>query len=107
MDGAFPSDTSNTGGGWAQQGQEWTLEEDLEVMQELKNIRHGVLSHKNMTVREAEKIQHVLKVWCRRVCVRALHLAASLRACMQGRWRRTVCHARLGVVRMSNVGSKR
>jgi hypothetical protein len=40
------------------------LEEDLEVMQELKNIRLGVLSHKNMTVREAEKIQHVLKVSC-------------------------------------------
>ena len=46
------------------QGQEWTLEEDLEVMQELKNIRLGVLSHKNMTAREAEKIQHVLKVSC-------------------------------------------
>ena len=41
MDGAFPSDTSNTGGGWEQQGQEWTLEEDLEVMQELKNIREA------------------------------------------------------------------
>jgi hypothetical protein len=33
-------------------------------MQELKNIRLGVLSHKNMTVREAEKIQQVLKVSC-------------------------------------------
>ncbi len=47
------------------------MEEDLEVMQELKSIRHGVLSHKNMTVREAEQIQHVLKVWCRLVCAGA------------------------------------
>eukprot|EP00802_Teleaulax_amphioxeia_P007136 Tamp_07142.p1 GENE.Tamp_07142~~Tamp_07142.p1 ORF type:complete len:715 (+),score=161.30 Tamp_07142:261-2147(+) len=45
-------------------GAEWTLEEDLAVMQELKRIRHGVLSHKNMTEYEAGKIQHVLKVCC-------------------------------------------
>ena len=40
------------------------MEEEEVVMQELKNIRLGVLSHKKMTVREAEKIQHVLKVLC-------------------------------------------
>ena len=44
------------------QGQEWTHEEDVEVMVQLRNIRQGNLSHKNMTVREAEKIQDVLKV---------------------------------------------
>ena len=44
------------------QGQEWTHEEDVEVMVQLRNIRQGSLSHKNMTVREAEKIQDVLKV---------------------------------------------
>jgi hypothetical protein len=38
------------------------LEEEEVVMQELKNIRLGVLSPKKMTAREAEKIQHVLKV---------------------------------------------
>ena len=42
-------------------GCEWTNEEDAEVMQQLSEIRHGQLSLKNMTVREAEKIQAVLK----------------------------------------------
>jgi hypothetical protein len=46
----------------ARQGQEWTNEEDLEVMLQLRSIRQGNLTHKNMTVREAEKIQDVLKV---------------------------------------------
>jgi len=32
------------------------------VMLQLRNIRQGNLTHKNMTVREAEKIQDVLKV---------------------------------------------
>jgi len=44
------------------QGQEWTNEEDMQVMLHLRNIRQGHLSQKNMTVREAEKIQDVLKV---------------------------------------------
>jgi len=42
-------------------GQEWTNEEDMQVMLHLRNIRQGHLSQKNMTVREAEKIQDVLK----------------------------------------------
>ena len=49
-----------------EQGQEWTNDEDNEVMVQLRNIREGQLTHKNMTVREAEKIQDVLKV--RAVC---------------------------------------
>ena len=31
-------------------------------MEQLRSIRQGHLTHKNMTVREAEKIQYVLKV---------------------------------------------
>jgi hypothetical protein len=46
----------------SEQGQEWTHDEDNEVMVQLRNIREGQLTHKNMTVREAEKIQDVLKV---------------------------------------------
>ena len=34
----------------------------MQVMLHLRNIRQGHLSQKNMTVREAEKIQDVLKV---------------------------------------------